>query len=324
MLLPTHLEKLHSNNYSLIKYAVNKTGGIILQLQKHRTNKNHIKIHTFLLISYFCIFAPTLSYSIDFTGSLKTATITDVNSEHAPPVASFTYSIEGNTVSLDASGSTAPDGEIVQYNWLFNENSHKTGQTTTSDLSTILNKQVTLTVIDNFNGISLTQSTIRETNCGSTPFYSTATPATNSYKTGSDSYYAFSGGIWAGNNNTLCGIQFYISAKVGNISSKNFTIKIFSTDANNNLQTLKGTSEIISGSTLNTGWTKTIHFSPSITIAAGDAIVFTEVNNALDSSNFIILAENRTENGNLNEGIWGSDLVNRRLWKRAVLIKLYE
>ncbi|UCE90807.1 MAG: PKD domain-containing protein, partial [Methanobacteriota archaeon] len=60
-------------------------------------------------------------------GPLGTSvTVTDVFepiAEPEPPVASFTVSVDGLTVSVDASASYDPDGTIVDYDWDFGDGS---------------------------------------------------------------------------------------------------------------------------------------------------------------------------------------------------------
>ena len=48
-----------------------------------------------------------------------------------PPVASFTVSVDGLTVSVDASSSYDPDGTIVAYDWDWGDGSTGTGETAT-------------------------------------------------------------------------------------------------------------------------------------------------------------------------------------------------
>jgi chitinase len=69
------------------------------------------------------------------------------------PVASFTLSptnpLIGETVTLDGSSSSDPDGNIVSYQWDFGDGNTGSGPTTTHVYSTIGNYTVTLTVTDN-------------------------------------------------------------------------------------------------------------------------------------------------------------------------------
>ncbi|UCE91582.1 MAG: PKD domain-containing protein [Methanobacteriota archaeon] len=76
------------------------------------------------------------TYSITATpnGALgTTCTVTDVFTPTVPepPVASFTVSVDGLTVSVDASASYDPDGTIVDYDWDFGDGSTGTGMTAT-------------------------------------------------------------------------------------------------------------------------------------------------------------------------------------------------
>ncbi len=48
-----------------------------------------------------------------------------------PPVAAFTFTVDGDTVSVDASASDDPDGEIVSYQWAWGDGMTGTGMATT-------------------------------------------------------------------------------------------------------------------------------------------------------------------------------------------------
>jgi len=259
-----------------------------------------------------------------FSGSLKGVTITDAANTNKPPVAAFTYAINGNTVTFDASNSSDPDGTISQYNWDFGDGTKNSGQKTSYDFGGASSKNITLTVIDNAGAVSITQQIISTGTTCSTVFYQGAEPATNTYRASSEDYYTYSGGRWLGEDKKLCGAQFYIGAVIGDISSKQFNIKIYSTDGNNKITTLKGISDTIQGSDIKDGWGSIVKFTPPITISKGDAVVLAEINNNIDSLNFIILTENQTSGSEFQDGIWGSSFSNSRSFDRAVLAKLYE
>lgn len=100
-----------------------------------------------------CLFSPAMA--TDFSGSLKGVTITDSQAVNKPPVATFTYTVNGNTVSFDAGGSNDPDGTIAQYKWFFGDGQFGAGVSTTHTYASKNNFPVTLTLIDNSNGITL-------------------------------------------------------------------------------------------------------------------------------------------------------------------------
>jgi len=147
----------------------------------------------------------TSATATDFSGSLKGATITDAANTNKPPVATFTYAINGNTVTFDASGSTDPDGNITKYKWDFGNGITSEGVTTTYTLTGPANLQVTLTVVDNNNGVALSQQTISPYSAGVADDFSTNTSAnyTRAYGTGvlvvTDGYAHISS-TWQGRN----------------------------------------------------------------------------------------------------------------------------
>lgn len=102
----------------------------------------------------------------DFSGSLKGVSITDAQVTNKPPTAVFTYKQDGGTIIFDASGSSDPDGSITKYKWGFGNGTASEGVTTTYTLTNTANFQVTLTVIDNNNGVALSQQTITSSSTG--------------------------------------------------------------------------------------------------------------------------------------------------------------
>lgn len=96
----------------------------------------------------------------DFSGSLKGVSITDSLANNKAPIASFTYTQEGDIITLDAGGSSDPDGNIAKYKWTFGDGATSEGATATYTLTGTANLQVTLTVIDNNNGVALNQQSI--------------------------------------------------------------------------------------------------------------------------------------------------------------------
>ncbi|HEX9908437.1 MAG TPA: PKD domain-containing protein, partial [Thermoplasmata archaeon] len=75
-------------------------------------------------------------------------TVTDQFDVKAPPVAMFTYIVDGATVSFDASGSDDADGVIVSWEWAFGDDSSGTGEMTTHTYALDGTYPVTLTVTD--------------------------------------------------------------------------------------------------------------------------------------------------------------------------------
>jgi hypothetical protein len=65
----------------------------------------------------------------------SSCTVTDVFEpavvENEPPVAAFGFSVDGDTVSVDASESDDSDGEIVSYQWTWGDGTTGTGMTAT-------------------------------------------------------------------------------------------------------------------------------------------------------------------------------------------------
>lgn len=105
----------------------------------------------------------TAATAADFSGNLKGVTITDAQATNKAPIASFTYSISGNTVNLDASGSSDPDGSITSYQWDLGNGTKASGVTAVAEYPPGT-YPVTLTVQDNANGIAMSQQIINYAN----------------------------------------------------------------------------------------------------------------------------------------------------------------
>lgn len=105
----------------------------------------------------------TAATAADFSGSLQGVTITDAQATNKAPIASFTYSISGTTVNLDASGSSDPDGSITSYQWDLGNGTKASGMTAVAEYPPGT-YPVTLTVQDNANGIAMSQQIINYAN----------------------------------------------------------------------------------------------------------------------------------------------------------------
>lgn len=90
---------------------------------------------------------------------LTSLSITDIDNSNSPPTATIEYAQEGDTYTLSAAQSTDPDGSISEYQWDFGDGENATGVTVTHHFENIP-AEVTLTVIDNQGGMTLTRSTL--------------------------------------------------------------------------------------------------------------------------------------------------------------------
>ncbi len=108
-----------------------------------------------------------VSHSYALSGTYQvTLTITDSNSHtstitkpvtiatNSPPIAAFTYTAQGLTVSFDGTGSSDIDGTISSYSWNFNDSQSGTGATKSHTFANPGTYNVTLTVTDNSGTIS--------------------------------------------------------------------------------------------------------------------------------------------------------------------------
>ena len=108
----------------------------------------------------FCTTTSVLAQT-EFAGNLNTVSISDAAGTNSPPTAKFTYTQGTDTFSFDASGSSDSDGTITEYKWDFGDGSFATGATTTHQYQDLNKKDVTLTVVDNGNAISISQQSLQ-------------------------------------------------------------------------------------------------------------------------------------------------------------------
>lgn len=130
---------------------------------KTRTKLTLQAFPTAALTGFFSLAFLTSAVASDFSGSLKGVTITDAQKNNTPPVAAFTHTISGDTVSFDASGSYDPDGSIGEYKWDFGDGNGAIGANASHKYTEIGTFQVTVTVVDNANGVALAQQKIQLT-----------------------------------------------------------------------------------------------------------------------------------------------------------------
>lgn len=121
------------------------------------------------LLGGLFLFAAQAALAADFAGSLKNVSITDSAGKNQPPVAVIKYTKNGDTYTFDASGSSDPDGSIVEYKWDFGDGAKGTGAATSHTFAVPGAFPVTLTVVDNGGGEALSQAQIDAT--GGVVFY---------------------------------------------------------------------------------------------------------------------------------------------------------
>ncbi|WP_256793606.1 PKD domain-containing protein [Terrabacter sp. Ter38] len=81
-----------------------------------------------------------------------------------PPVASFTATLTGRTVAVDASASTDPDGNIATYEWDFGDGATDTGVTAAHPYTAAGPHTVTLKVTDDKGGSNTTTRAVNIAN----------------------------------------------------------------------------------------------------------------------------------------------------------------
>lgn len=114
-------------------------------------------LHTTALIGLFFAVVSAPVVATAFSGNLKEVTITDAQATNKPPVAAFSYTVNGNAITFDASGSSDSDGSISSYKWDFGDGTTGEGASVTHQYQTTTPYPATLTVMDNANAATITQ-----------------------------------------------------------------------------------------------------------------------------------------------------------------------
>lgn len=139
------------------------------------TKPTALAFHTAALTGLLALtFLPSAN-AADFTGSLKGVTITDAQATNKAPIASFIYTQNGQVITLNAGGSSDPDGSITKYKWDFGNGKVAEGATATYTVTDANNLNITLTVVDNNNGVALSQQTVAPVSAGIRDDFSTNT-----------------------------------------------------------------------------------------------------------------------------------------------------
>lgn len=111
---------------------------------------------TFMLL----LGATDLIAETQFEGTLKGVTITDATGTNTPPIAKIGYVRNGDTFNFDAGESFDSDGNIIKYRWDFADGNKISGRTASFTPNSDAPFGVTLTVIDNDSGASLSHEQI--------------------------------------------------------------------------------------------------------------------------------------------------------------------
>ena len=91
---------------------------------------------------------------------MQVSTTTSVDVASPPPVARFTISCPGLSCTVDATGSSDPDGTVAGYAWTFGDGGTATGPTPMHAFDAAGSYHITLTVTDNSGGTATATQTV--------------------------------------------------------------------------------------------------------------------------------------------------------------------
>ncbi|NCB43412.1 MAG: PKD domain-containing protein [Clostridia bacterium] len=124
-------------------------------------NQTHTPALVLAAVFSVSISVPTTpATAAETMGALKSMSITDAQAANKPPLISFKTSVNGATITFDATGSTDPDGTIQEYKWDFGDGSTGSGATISHTFSADP-APVTLTAIDDKGGVAIAQTEIQ-------------------------------------------------------------------------------------------------------------------------------------------------------------------
>lgn len=250
-------------------------------------------LHTAALTGFLSLAFLPPATAADFPGSLKSVTITDAQADNKPPTAAFTYTVNGETVNFDASGSSDTDGTISQYKWDFGDGTQGTGISAQHTYQNTENKEITLTVTDNNTAVSLVQSILSFNVCSKTPSYEQENTNEANGTGGWLQYYTV-GALYTGTKAyKICSLEFYVKEISGIISNKSYTVNIY-TRSGNNLGIVLA-SKVLSGSNVIKGWNTVSFDTPIDTGTSGFAIVIIPPSTSGDVNSFSLAVS--TNNG---------------------------
>lgn len=112
-------------------------------------------LHTATLTGLLFMAFISSTTAADFTGTLNSVSITDSSTTNKSPVANITYTQNGAAITFDASGSSDPDGNIIEYKWDFGDGGSGNGENVSHVFASDGTYPIVLTVVDNNHAIML-------------------------------------------------------------------------------------------------------------------------------------------------------------------------
>jgi PKD repeat protein len=104
--------------------------------------------------------AHVVTLTVTDNDGMQVSTTTSVDVASPPPVARFTISCPGLSCTVDATGSSDPDGTVAGYAWTFGDGGTATGPTPTHAFDAAGSYDITLTVTDNSGGTATATQTV--------------------------------------------------------------------------------------------------------------------------------------------------------------------
>lgn len=104
--------------------------------------------HTYAAAGTYTV-SLTVTDNLGLASAPTTHTVTVTAPANQPPVAAFTTAVSNLNVSVDATGSSDPDGTIAGYAWNYGDGQTGTGATATHTYAAAGTYTITLTVTDN-------------------------------------------------------------------------------------------------------------------------------------------------------------------------------
>ena len=135
----------------------------------------------------------------------------------------------------------------------------------------------------------------------------------NASTVGASSAQRYGGGLWAASSSgSVCKVRFKLTA-TGTISGLSYTVRIYSLSGNN-LDTLLGTSDAVTGVDAWSATNVDFTFASPVSVSSGTSYGVVITSGANDAANYISIRYQNSNAADVDLARWNSTLVNSDLF----------
>lgn len=153
----------------------------------------------------------------------------------------------------------------------------------------------------------------RNVEAGCTTIALNVTTDDNASTVGASSAQRYGGGLWAASSSgSVCKVRFKLTA-TGTISGLSYTVRIYSLSGNN-LNTLLGTSDVVTGVDAWSANNVDFTFASPVAVSSGTSYGVVITSGANDAANYISIRYQNSNAADVDLARWNSTLVNSDLF----------